>query len=250
MGNVPAPRPLRIPIPVPVFKYPEIWRLEGEIKILNSRIADKNWLIGVKQTALNEMTKLKNKLNDDAERNRQEIERLTSERNALINQKADLETQLADIKRSTDLANAQTKLSTSTNAGLAIDYARLTVDTVEMNQTLFNSIQSQNNLLLKSLSNTNSIHRTNDQKVFYQREQMNFINIINFSLLIIYFILVLVCLGVLYYKPTITLYKKLFYMICLVIYPFSIMYIEFLIYFFAYFLIRMISFDRLFETTS
>jgi hypothetical protein len=250
MGNVPAPRPLRIPIPVPVFKYPEIWRLEGEIKILNSRIADKNWLIGVKQTALNEMTNLKNKLNDDAERNRQEIERLTSERDALINQKADLENQLADIKRSTDLANAQTKLSTTTNAGLAIDYARLTVDTNEINKNLFNSIQSQNSLLLKSLSNTNSIHRTNDQKAFYQREQMNFINIINFSLLIIYFILVLVCLGILYYKPSITLYKKLFYMICLVIYPFSIMYIEFLIYFFAYFLIRMISFDRLFETTS
>jgi hypothetical protein len=250
MGNGGGRFVLRIPIPVPVFKYPEIWRLEGELKILNSKIADRNWVIGVKQTALNQMVALKERLNADAEANRRKIEELIIERDGLLNDKKRLEEELAQLRLSIGLANKENQIWQKENERLAKDYLTLTDDTTKRKQDIFNSIKVQNNLLLKTHTNMNSEYRTNDQKSFYQNEQMNFINLINFLFLIVYFILVLVFLYIIYYKPSITIYKKIFYAISLVLYPFLIMYIEFLIYFCAYFLFRMLSFDRMFEETS
>jgi len=245
MGNV-----IRIPIPVPQWKWNRIWELESHIASLNSRISDLNWLINAQRSQLERLKTERAGLYTDSEEKRLKIDKLTQERDGLIQYKKDLETQLAQIKLSTDLANTQTKISTIQNATLAKDYVKISIDTTTKQHELFNAIKIQNNALIDTYSNTNQGNRTNDQRIYYQQEQMNFINNINLGLFVIYFILVSVCLYIIYYKQSITIYIKLAAFIGLVLYPFFIMNLEYLIYFLISFIIESLKLNRIFEITS
>jgi hypothetical protein len=245
MGNV-----IRIPIPVPQWKWNRIWELESHIASLNSRISDLNWLINAQRSQLERLKTERAGLYKDSEEKRLKIDKLTQERDGLIQYKKDLETQLAQIKLSTDLANTQTKISTIQNATLAKDYVKISIDTTTKQHELFNAIKIQNNALIDTYSNTNQGNRTNDQRIYYQQEQMNFINNINLGLFVIYFILVSVCLYIIYYKQSITIYIKLAAFIGLVLYPFFIMNLEYLIYISISFIIESLKLNRIFEITS
>jgi len=245
MGNV-----IRIPIPVPQWKWNRIWELESHIASLNSRISDLNWLINVQRSQLERLKTERAGLYKDSEEKRLKIDKLTQERDGLIQYKKDLETQLAQIKLSTDLANTQTQISITQNAALAKDYVKISIDTTTKQHELFNAIKIQNNALIDTYSNTNQGNRTNDQRIYYQQEQMNFINNINLGLFVIYFILVSVCLYIIYYKQSITIYIKLAAFIGLVLYPFFIMNLEYLIYISISFIIESLKLNRIFEITS
>jgi hypothetical protein len=245
MGNV-----IRIPIPVPQWKWNRIWELESHIASLNSRISDLNWMINAQRSQLERLKTERAGLYKDSEEKRLKIDKLTQERDGLIQYKKDLETQLAQIKLSTDLANTQTQISITQNAALAKDYVKISVDTTTKQHELYNSIKIQNNALIDTYSNTNQGNRTNDQRIYYQQEQMNFINNINLGLFVIYFILVSVCLYIIYYKQSITIYIKLAAFIGLVLYPFFIMNLEYLIYISISFIIESLKLNRIFEITS
>jgi uncharacterized coiled-coil protein SlyX len=245
MGNV-----IRIPIPVPQWKWNRIWELESHIASLNSRISDLNWMINAQRSQLERLKTERAGLYKDSEEKRLKIDQLTLERDGLIQYKKDLETQLAQIKLSTDLANTQTQISITQNAALAKDYVKISVDTTTKQHELYNSIKIQNNALIDTYSNTNQGNRTNDQRIYYQQEQMNFINNINLGLFVIYFILVSVCLYIIYYKQSITIYIKLAAFIGLVLYPFFIMNLEYLIYISISFIIESLKLNRIFEITS
>jgi len=245
MGNV-----IRIPIPVPQWKWNRIWELESHIASLNSRISELNWLINAQRSQLERLKTERDGLYKDSEEKRLKIDKLTQERDGLIQYKKDLETQLAQIKLSTDLANTQTKVSTIQNATLAKDYVEISIDTTTKQHELFNAIKIQNNAIIDTYSNTNQGNRTNDQRIYYQQEQMNFINNINLGLFVIYFILVSVCLYIIYYKQSITIYIKLAILVGIVLYPFFIMNLEYLIYFLISFIIESLKLNRIFEITS
>jgi uncharacterized coiled-coil protein SlyX len=250
MGNGGGRLVIRIPIPVPQWKWNRIWELEGRIAVLNSRISNLNWIINSQRSRLGQLYAQATGLYKETEEKRLKIDQLTTERDGLIQQKKDLENQLAQIKLSTDLANTQTKISTAQNASLASDYVKISADTTEKQQELFNAIKIQNNALVDTYSNENQGNRTNDQRIYYQQEQMNFINNINLGLFIIYFILLLVCLYILYYKQSISIYIKLAILVGIVLYPFFIMDLEYLIYFLISFIINKLNLNRIFETSS
>lgn len=245
MGNV-----IRIPIPVPQWKWNRIWELESHIASLNSDINNLNWRINYQRSELERLKTERAGLYKDSEEKRLKIDQLTLERDGLIQYKKDLETQLSQIKLSTDLANTQTNISIAQNASLAKDYVKISIDTTTKQHELFNAIKIQNNALIDTYSNTNQGNRTNDQRIYYQQEQMNFINNINLGLFVIYFILVSVCLYIIYYKQSITIYIKLAAFVGLVLYPFFIMNLEYFIYISISFIIESLKLNRIFEITS
>jgi len=97
---------------------------------------------------------------------------------------------------------------------------------------LYNAILGQNEALLKQQTATRDTYSTADQAVFYQSQQTQYLDIVNYYLMILYYVFVLVVIYVLFFKQTwITsrIYKGLF-VVAVAIYPFVIPYIELFVY--------------------
>jgi hypothetical protein len=98
----------------------------------------------------------------------------------------------------------------------------------------YNNVVSENKLLESQIKKNTNEFTTDDSKVFYKTQQYNFQRLINNILLWIFYILVLglaIYLG--FIDRNMSLYFKGFIVFVLIIYPFVIEYIEYLIYFIA-----------------
>jgi hypothetical protein len=98
----------------------------------------------------------------------------------------------------------------------------------------YNNVVSENKLLESQIKKNTNEFTTDDSKVFYKTQQYNFQRLINNILLWVFYILVLglaIYLG--FIDLNMSLYFKGFIVFVLIIYPFVIEYIEYLIYFIA-----------------
>ena len=98
----------------------------------------------------------------------------------------------------------------------------------------YNNVVSENKLLESQIKKNTNEFTTDDSKVFYKTQQYNFQRLINNILLWGFYILVLglaIYLG--FIDRNMSLYFKGFIVFVLIIYPFVIEYIEYLIYFIA-----------------
>jgi len=243
MGNgSSSPKPLRIPVYLPSFRFFEIDRKKAELERLKNDINNLNWQINQEQATLDKRTSERNDWVNDVNEKIRMIEQLTNERDELIIQREKLKAELANLQESIDISNEQSNIIIPQNLVLANTYSETTIDTIKTKDELYNAIKIQNNLI-----EPNNTFRTNDSRVGYLIEQISFLSIVNISMLIIYFILTGIFGYIFYYfKPSVNIYVKMGYIIGLILFPFFIMQIEFLVYYFFQFVLTKLNLNGIF----
>jgi uncharacterized protein YdcH (DUF465 family) len=98
--------------------------------------------------------------------------------------------------------------------------------TGNLDKNFYNSIVNQNNQLDTEIQQYKNNYSTDDQKVFYQSQQVDYLNIFNSYLFIIYYAFLIIFCYFLYYSNTMSKYMKIGILLLLILYPFSIMMIE------------------------
>lgn len=97
--------------------------------------------------------------------------------------------------------------------------------------SLFNSIKQQNNTLLEAKRDLTDNYSIDDQKVYYQLQQLQFIkNIINYLVYIYYALVIVVIYILLFRQKDLNRYIKIFIVLCFVMYPFIIGPLEMYLY--------------------
>jgi DNA repair exonuclease SbcCD ATPase subunit len=234
----PPPRTIWLPAPPPeiIYNYVdyrnEINNLQNNINQLNQNIADLTSYISEAKTKNSNIEKQNSEYINDIYNKENEIITLTYERDQLINNLNIAKQQYDNLQNSISLADDQLNVVKSQATSLSSNYLKTTLDTINSQNRIYQSIKSQNDTLLKNkkLKELNKEYRTNDQKSFYQFKNNDFLNFLNIILFLLYFVLVAILTYILYRNNMnflIILISVLFF----ISYPFFIGYIESVIYY-------------------
>lgn len=227
MGNV-------IRIPVPRYRQPEIDRLQNDINSLNRQIDSLDRQIrdlsnidsGIQSNISNDRTSISH-LNG-------QIGRLTTLKQSLIASLSQAQYELEMLTESNVLNNTHidTGIQRASDLASATITARANIDIYTRN--FLNNIRRQTADIQKSHRKTAYDYQTSNSKEVYQTEQTNNMIDTNFYLFLFYYLLLFVLILVLFLiQKTMTLSKKIMWIMALAIYPFFIMFIETM---FSYFL--------------
>ena len=142
--------------------------------------------------------------------------------NKLLN---DYNIQLKDKKASMDYLTIKEHFSTIEGLSPAETEAVVEINS-NLDWNFYNSIVNQNKQLDTEIQNYKNNYSTDDQKVFYQSQQVDYLNLFNSYLFIIYYSLLVVLCYFLYYSKTLSKYMRIGMVILITLYPFIIMTIE------------------------
>ena len=142
--------------------------------------------------------------------------------NKLLN---DYNIQLKDKKASMDYLTIKEHFSTIEGLSPAETEAVVEINS-NLDWNFYNSIVNQNKQLDTEIQNYKNNYSTDDQKVFYQSQQVDYLNLFNSYLFIIYYALLVVLCYFLYYSKTLSKYMRIGMVILITLYPFIIMTIE------------------------
>jgi hypothetical protein len=167
-----------------------------------------------------------NKKNENLKKDKKNIEAQlklkTEEYNKLLN---DYNIQLKDKQGAMDYLSIKEHFSTI--EGLSeLEKSAVKELTGNLDKNFYNSIVNQNKQLDAEIQNYKNNYSTDDQKVFYQSQQVDYLNLFNSYLFIIYYALFLVLCYFLYYSKTLSKYMRIGMVILITLYPFIIMTIE------------------------
>jgi hypothetical protein len=146
----------------------------------------------------------------------------TEEYNNLLN---DYNIQLKDKQGAMDYLSIKEHFSTIEGLTPAESEAVVEI-TGNLDKNFYNSIVNQNKQLDAEIQNYKNNYSTDDQKVFYQSQQVDYLNLFNSYLFIIYYALFLVLCYFLYYSKTLSKYMRIGMVILILLYPFIIMTVE------------------------
>jgi hypothetical protein len=245
MGNGrSSPSPIRIPVYLPSFRFSEIDRKKAELERLKNDVNNLNWQIDQEKATLDKITSERNDWSNDVTEKTHRISQLTNERDELIQKQNELTIELEKLQTSLELANQQADAPNNQMANLSKIYVGKTVDTIKTKEELYDAIKIQNNLILDSKTNT---WKTSDRRANYENEHIGVLSMINIVMFIIYFSLVAIFIYILYYlKPSVNKYIRIVYALGLILFPFVVMKIEYLVYYFFYFIFKKLNVDRIF----
>jgi hypothetical protein len=234
----PSPPPPRQIIYNYVDYRNQINNLQNNINQINQNIANLNSDISQAQTKDSNILNQNKDFKIDISNKEIQVKSLTYERDQLIDNLNILKQQYDKLQNSISLADEHLNIAKSQVTSLTSDYLKTSLDTINSQNQIYDSIKSQNNTLLKNKKQkeTNKEYRTNDQKSNYQIENNDFLNFINIILFLLYFVLVALLTYTLI-RNKIDLYVMLLYLLLFITYPFIIGYIESIIYYiikFAY----------------
>jgi hypothetical protein len=167
-----------------------------------------------------------NKRFDDLNKEKKNIEgqlKIKNEQyNKLLN---DYNIQLKDKQGTMDYLTINEHFSTI--EGLTTSETEAVVKlTGNLDQNYYNSIVNQNNQLDVEIQQYKNNYSTDDQKVFYQSQQVDYLNLFNSYLFIIYYAFLIIFCYFLYYSKTLSAYMRIGIVLLLILYPFFIMMIE------------------------
>jgi hypothetical protein len=191
-----------------VFNKKELDKCRSDLKTTKNQynIANKH-LQNIKKKCKNTTTQLKLK---------------TEEYNKLLN---DYNIQLKDKQGAMDYLTINEHFSTI--EGLTdSETSAVKQLTGNLDKNFYNSIVNQNKQLDAEIQNYKNNYSTDDQKVFYQSQQVDYLNLFNSYLFIIYYALFLVLCYFLYYSKTLSKYMRIGMVILILLYPFIIMTVE------------------------
>jgi hypothetical protein len=167
-----------------------------------------------------------NKKNENLKKDKKNIEAQlklkTEEYNKLLN---DYNIQLKDKQGAMDYLSIKEHFSTIEGLTPAESEAVVEI-TGNLDKNFYNSIVNQNKQLDAEIQNYKNNYSTDDQKVFYQSQQVDYLNLFNSYLFIIYYALFLVLCYFLYYSKTLSKYMRIGMVILILLYPFIIMTVE------------------------
>jgi hypothetical protein len=167
-----------------------------------------------------------NKKNENLKKDKKNIEAQlklkTEEYNKLLN---DYNIQLKDKQGAMDYLSIKEHFSTIEGLTPAESEAVVEI-TGNLDKNFYNSIVNQNKQLDAEIQNYKNNYSTDDQKVFYQSQQVDYLNLFNSYLFIIYYALFLVLCYFLYYSKTLSKYMRIGMVILITLYPFIIMTVE------------------------
>ena len=150
-----------------------------------------------------------------------DINNLTLERNKLTKQ---LELERNVIDQSLSIGNNAARSSAFSSVNLIYDSNEKTYD-------YYIAIREQNDKLLSKAKNSKSNDLTYHQKAFYQLERLDFSVKINFILYVVYYVFLIILIGILVFlQKTMSIYYRIIIIILLIIYPFIIYTIEKMLY--------------------
>jgi hypothetical protein len=168
----------------------------------------------------------KDKKNENLKKDKKNIEAQlklkTEEYNKLLN---DYNIQLKDKQGAMDYLSIKEHFSTIEGLTPAESEAVVEI-TGNLDKNFYNSIVNQNKQLDAEIQNYKNNYSTDDQKVFYQSQQVDYLNLFNSYLFIIYYALFLVLCYFLYYSKTLSKYMRIGMVILITLYPFIIMTVE------------------------
>ena len=98
--------------------------------------------------------------------------------------------------------------------------------TSNLDYNYYNSIVNQNEQLDTEIQNYKNNYSTDDQKVFYQSQQVNYLNVWNNYLFIIYYVFLIILCYFLYYSNSLLNYMKIGIVLLCVLYPYIIIPVE------------------------
>jgi len=98
--------------------------------------------------------------------------------------------------------------------------------TSNLDYNYYNSVVNQNKQLDTVIQNYKNNYSTDDQKVYYQSQQVDILNKWNSYLFILYYALILILCYFLYYSNSVLIYMKIGIVLSLLLYPYFIMMIQ------------------------
>ena len=182
--------------------------------------------IQTQNNARNTQIKNINKKNENLKKEKKnaeaELKIKTEEYNKLLN---DYNIQMKDKQASTDYLTINEHFSSI--EGLTDPQSNAVVQlTGNLDRNFYNSIVNQNNQLDAEMQRYKNNYSTDEQKVYYQSQQVFYLNYFNSFLFIIYYALLLILCYFLYYSKTLSKYMRTGMVVGLTLFPFFIMMIE------------------------
>jgi chromosome segregation ATPase len=208
----------------------EINDLNRSINNIQNNINNLNYNIFVQQTKINNLQNDKNKYLNDINNEKRTLTLLTSERDQKLIILAELKTILNRLENSIVLANKSSDTTIKQVNSLKDSYLKTKLDDLNTQKKIYYEIRKQNNFLTGSSKKIDKIYRTNDQKTGFQLEKTEYLQYVNFYLLLIYFLLVFIFCYFLF-RNSMNIYLKVICFVFIFIYPFVIIYIELLVFY-------------------
>ena len=98
--------------------------------------------------------------------------------------------------------------------------------TTNLDYNFYDAVVNQNKKLDSEIQNYKNIYSSDEQKVNYQTQQVNYLNVWNNYLFIVYYTLLLILFYFLYYSNSLLIYMKVCIVVLSVLYPYIIMPVE------------------------
>lgn len=155
----------------------------------------------------------------------QVIPALTAERDTLTAIVDRLRTSLGQSEYSNLIGGQLAALVTEARAELSDETVALSLDNIATKDKLYSGIRVQNNTFLNKYNEIENKFTTDDQKVFYEKQQVEFMNSLNSILSIIYVVCFIVLLSLLFFvkNENSFYYYKLPLLLGFLLYPVFIM---------------------------
>ena len=104
---------------------------------------------------------------------------------------------------------------------------------VNVKKQIFDSVSSQNNVIVTKMSTFNETNSGDEQNLQHKRIQMNELKTVNLVLFVFYYLLFFYFCYLLFYMKTLSRYSKIFLFILFLVYPFFIYDIQYFTYYLA-----------------
>jgi len=202
----------------------KINNVTSQINTLKSRISQDNTLESSYIKTANNLYSKTNIQNTNNQLLQSQIDVNTINKTELVNA-------LYNSNIALENSNVHSSIAESAAEEITKDTNQYIVDNLNINKDLYHAIKTQNEQLLKSNQDMNDLHTTDKQRVYYEEQNISYLNGLNFILFIVYFVFLLLLFYLLFNIQTNTpLYVKISYVIVLLLYPFYISTIESIVY--------------------
>jgi hypothetical protein len=104
---------------------------------------------------------------------------------------------------------------------------------IHVKTQIFESVSSQNNVIVTKMSNFNETNSGDEQNLQHKRIQMNELKTVNLVLFVFYYLLFFYFCYLLLYMKTLSTYSKIFLFLLFLVYPFYIYDIQYFTYYLA-----------------
>lgn len=175
-----------------------------------------------RNTQIRNINKKNENLKKEKKNTEAELKVKTEQYNKLLN---DYNIQMKDKQASTDYLTINEHFSSIEGLTPAETDAVVQL-TGNLDRNFYNSIVNQNKQLDAEMQRYKNNYSTDEQKVYYQSQQVFYLNYFNSFLFIIYYALLLILCYFLYYSKTLSKYMRIGMVVGLTLFPFFIMMFE------------------------